>query len=51
VSDGTQLGDEHDTGGLVHVRDYQGYAHMWLCDDCLIDHKEEREEHARETGD
>ena len=51
VFDDTQLGDEHETSGLVYVRNYQGHARMWLCDNCLIDHKEEREQHARETGD
>lgn len=52
VFDGTVLGDEHATDdGLTYVKDYEGHARLYLCDNCLIDHKEEREQHARETGD
>lgn len=52
VVDGTVLGDEHDTDdGLTYVNNYHGYARVYLCDNCLTDHKEEREQHARETGD
>ena len=52
VFDGTELGDEHGTDdGLTFVNNYHGCARVYLCDDCFADHEEDREQHARETGD
>ena len=45
VFDGTVLGDEHDTDdGLTHVTDFEGSSAVWLCDNCLRDHEEEKAE-------
>jgi hypothetical protein len=46
VTDGTVLGDEHETSGLTYVTNYEGSATVWLCDSCHDDHKEERAEYA-----
>jgi len=44
VREGTELGDEHETSGLVRVTDYQGSATAWLCATCHEEHLEEQKD-------
>jgi hypothetical protein len=49
ISDGEQLGDEHETSGLVYVTNYEGSGWAWMCGDCHAEHLEDMSEMENES--